>query len=54
MVAATYRMLMNGTLCQDLGANYHFNDRDKGKHIVRLVNCLQNLRFDAQITHLSA
>ena len=53
MLTAAYNMLKDGTLYQDLGPN-HFDDRAKGKHILRLVNRLQNLGFDVQITPLAA
>jgi hypothetical protein len=46
-------MLKNGNLCQDLGSN-HFDNRAKGKHVLRLVNCLENPGFDVQITPLAA
>jgi transposase len=49
MLTAAYHMLKDGTLYQDLGAN-HFDNRAKGKHVLRLVNRLQNLGFDVQIT----
>jgi len=47
-LAAAYRMLKNGTLYQDLGAN-HFDNRAKGKQVLQLLNCLRNLGFAAQI-----
>jgi transposase len=53
MLTAAYHMLKDGTLYQDLGAN-HFDNRAKGKHVLRLVNRLQNLGFDVQITPLAA
>jgi transposase len=46
-------MLKNGTLYQDLGAN-HFDNRDKGKQVLRLVNRLQSLGFAVQITSTAA
>jgi transposase len=53
MLTAAYHMLKEGTLYQDLGAN-HFDNRAKGKQVLRLVNRLQNLGFDVQITPLAA
>jgi transposase len=53
MLTAAYHMLKDGTLYQDLGSN-HFDDRAKGKHVLRLVNRLHNLGFDVQITPLAA
>ena len=53
MLTAAYHMLKDGTLYQDLGAD-HFHNRAKGKHVLRLVNRLQNLGFDVQITPLAA
>jgi transposase len=52
MLTAAYHMLKNGTFYEDLGAN-HFDNRAKGKHVLRLVNRLQNLGFDVQITPLA-
>ena len=46
-------MLKNGTLYHDLGAN-HFDNRAKGKQVLRLVNRLQNLGFAVQITPMAA
>ena len=53
MLTAAYHMLKDGALYQDLGPN-HFDTRAKGKHVLRLVNRLQNLGFDVQITPLAA
>ena len=53
ILTAAYHMLKNGTLYQDLGAN-HFNQRAKGKHVLRLVNRLQNLGFAVHITPMAA
>jgi transposase len=53
MLTAAYHMLKDGTLYQDLGAN-HFNNRDKGKQALRLVNRLQSLGFAVQITSMAA
>jgi transposase len=49
ILTAAYHMLKNGTLYQDLGAN-HFDNRAKGKQVLRLVNRLQNLGFTVQIS----
>jgi transposase len=49
ILTAAYHMLTNGTLYQDLGAN-HFDNRAKGKQVLRLVNRLQNLGFAVQIS----
>jgi transposase len=53
ILTAAYHMLKDGTLYQDLGAN-HFDQRAKGKHVLRLVNRLQNLGFAVQITPMTA
>lgn len=53
ILTAAYHMLKNGTLYQDLGAS-HFDNRDKGKQVLRLVNRLKNLGFDVQITSIAA
>jgi transposase len=53
ILTAAYHMLKDGTLYQDLGAN-HFDERAKGKHVLRLVNRLQNLGFAVQITPMAA
>jgi transposase len=53
MLTAAYHMLKDGSLYQDLGAN-HFNNRDKGKQALRLVNRLQSLGFNVQITSIAA
>jgi len=53
ILTAAYHMLKDGTLYQDLGAN-HFDQRAKGKHVLRLVNRLQNLGFAVQITPMAA
>ena len=53
MLIAAYNMLKDGTLYQELGPN-HFDNRAKGKHVLRLVNRLQNLGFDVHITPLAA
>ena len=53
ILTAAYHMLKNGTLYQDLGAN-HFDNRDKGKQVLRLVSRLQSLGFAVQITSMAA
>jgi transposase len=53
MLTAAYHMLKDGTLYQDLGAQ-HFDNRDKGKQALRLVNRLQSLGFAVQITSVAA
>jgi transposase len=53
MLTAAYHMLSNGTLYQDLGAG-HFDQRAKGKQLVRLVNRLKDLGYQVQITPLAA
>lgn len=53
ILTAAYHMIKNGTLYQDLGAN-HFNHRDRGKQVLRLVNRLQSLGFAVQITSIAA
>jgi hypothetical protein len=53
ILAAAYHMLKNGTLYQDLGTS-HFDNRDKGKQVLKLVNRLQNLGFAVQITSIAA
>jgi len=53
MLTAAYHMLKDGTLYQDLGAN-HFNNQDKAKQALRLVNRLQSLGFAVQITSMAA
>jgi hypothetical protein len=53
MLTAAYHMLKNGTFYEDLGAN-HFDNRAKGKHILRLVNRLQNLGYNVEITPRAA
>jgi transposase len=53
ILTAAYHMLKDGTLYQDLGAK-HFDNRDKGKQALRLVNRLQSLGFTVQITSKAA
>ena len=49
ILTAAYHMLKNGTLYQDLGADY-FDGRAKTKQVLRLVGRLQNLGFAVHIT----
>jgi transposase len=49
ILTAAYHMLKNGTLYQDLGPN-HFDNRAKGKQVLRLVNRLHDLGFAVQIS----
>ena len=44
ILTAAYHMLKNGTLYQDLGANY-FDNRSKSKQALRLVSRLQKPRI---------
>ena len=53
ILTAAYHMLKDGTLYQDLGAS-HFDNRDKGKQALRLVNRLQSLGFTVKITSKAA
>ena len=53
MLTAAYHMLKNGTFYEDLGAD-HFDRREKGKHILRLVNRLQSLGYAVEITPRAA
>ena len=53
ILTAAYHMLKNGTVYQDLGAN-HFDNRAKGKQVLRLLNRLRNLGFAVQITPVAA
>lgn len=53
ILTAAYHMMKDGTLYQDLGPN-HFDNRAKGKHVLLLVNRLQNLGFTVQITPVAA
>jgi transposase len=53
ILTAAYHMLKDGTLYQDLGAK-HFDNRDKGKQALRLVNRLLSLGFAVQITSMVA
>jgi transposase len=49
ILTAAYHMLKNGTLYQDLGANY-FDNRAKDKQALRLVSRLKNLGFEVPLT----
>jgi transposase len=53
ILTAVYHMLKNGTSYHDLGAN-HFDNRAKGRQVLRLVSRLQNLGFTVEITPLAA
>ena len=53
ILTAAYHMLKNGTVYQDLGAD-HFDNRAKGKQVLRLLNRLRNLGFAVQITPVAA
>jgi transposase len=53
ILTAAYHMLKNGTFYEDLGAAY-FDKRAKGKHVLRLINRLQNLGFAVQLTPTAA
>jgi len=53
ILTAAYHMLKDGALYQDLGAN-HFDNRDKAKQALRLVNRLQSLGFTVQIKSMAA
>ena len=49
ILTAIYHMLKNGTVYQDPGKGY-FANRAKDKQAMRLLNRLQNLGFEVQIT----
>jgi transposase len=53
ILTAAYHMLKNGTFYQDLGTS-HFDNRDKGKQVFRLLNRLQSLGFTVQVTAMAA
>lgn len=53
ILTAAYHMLKNGAFYNDLGAN-HFDNRAKGRQVLRLVTRLQNLGFTVEITPLAA
>ena len=52
ILTAAYHMLKNGTFYEDLGSG-HFDRSAKQKHVLRLLQRLQNLGFDVQITPLA-
>jgi hypothetical protein len=52
-LTAACHMLKNGTLYHDLGAN-HFNNRDKGKQVLRLVNRLRSASSADQMRPIAA
>ena len=49
MLTAAYHMLKNGTFYEDIGAD-HFDRRAQAKQVLRLVNRLQNLGYNVEIT----
>jgi transposase len=53
ILTTAYHMLKNGSLYQDLGTN-HFDNRAKHKQVLRLVNRLQNLGFNVQVSPIPA
>jgi transposase len=53
MLTAAYHMLKNGTTYQDLGPSY-FDNRAKGKQVLRLVNRLRSLGLAVQVTPMEA
>jgi transposase len=53
MLTVAYHMLKNGTLYKDLGPNY-FNERAKGKQVLRLLNRLRSLGLTVQVTPIEA
>jgi transposase len=53
ILTASYHMLKDGTVYQDLGAAY-FDNRAKDKQALRLLNRLKNLGFEVQIRPLAA
>jgi transposase len=53
MLTAAYHMLKNGTFYEDIGAD-HFDRRAQGKQVLRLVNRLQNLGYNVEITPKAA
>jgi transposase len=48
ILTAINHMLKNGTTYADLGAD-HFDQRAKGKHVLRLLSRLQNLGVTVHI-----
>lgn len=53
ILTASYHMLKDGTVYQDLGATY-FDNRAKDKQALRLLSRLKNLGFEVQIKPLAA
>ncbi len=53
LLTTAYHMLKNGTLYQDLGPN-HFDQQAKARHVLRLLNRLENLGFDVTIAPKAA
>jgi transposase len=53
MLTAAYHMLKNGTTYQDLGPSY-FDNRAKGKQVLRLVNRLRSIGLAVQVTPIEA
>jgi transposase len=53
MLTAAYHMVKNGTFYEDLGPD-HFDRRAKQKHVLRLVQRIQNLGFEVRITPRAA
>src|SRR6516225_9421614 len=53
ILTATYHMLKDGTLYQDLGSN-HFQTRSKGQQTKRLVQRLADLGYDVALTPLAS
>jgi transposase len=49
MLTAAYHLLKNGTIYQDLGPSY-FDNRAKGKQVLRLVNRLRSLGLAVRVT----
>ena len=49
LLTTAYHMLKNGTLYQDLGPN-HFDQQANAKQVSRLINRLENLGFEEQIS----
>jgi hypothetical protein len=53
MLTAAYHMLKNGTFYEDIGAD-HFDRRAQAKQVLRLVNRLQYLGYNVEITPKTA
>jgi len=53
MLSAAYHMLKNGTFYEDIGAD-HFDRRAQAKQVLRLVNRLQYLGYNVEITPKTA